>query len=78
MLVLTRKIGEKLVIGGNITVSVIEINGSRVRLGIEAPRQVSIARGELVDAQVGAMCDPELREKPAEWFLECELDAALC
>ncbi len=47
MLVLTRKIGEKLVIGDNITVTVVQVNGNKVRLSIDAPSDVRILRGEL-------------------------------
>jgi carbon storage regulator len=47
MLVLSRKIGEKLVIGDNITVVVSRVAGNRVTLGIEAPTDVRIIRGEL-------------------------------
>jgi carbon storage regulator len=47
MLVLSRKIGEKLVIGDNITVVVSRVAGNRVTLGIEAPTDVRIVRGEL-------------------------------
>lgn len=47
MLVLTRKVGERLVIGDNITVVVTRIAGNRVTVGIEAPTEVPIIRGEL-------------------------------
>ena len=47
MLVLSRKIGEKLVIGDNITVVVSRVAGNRVTLGIEAPSDIRIVRGEL-------------------------------
>ncbi len=47
MLVLSRKIGEKLIIGDNITVVVSRVAGNRVTLGIEAPSDVRIIRGEL-------------------------------
>jgi carbon storage regulator len=47
MLVLSRKPGEKLVIGEGITVTVLEIVGRRVRLGVEAPDDVRVLRGEL-------------------------------
>ena len=47
MLVLSRKIGERLVIGDNITVFVSRVAGNRVTLGIEAPSEVRIIRGEL-------------------------------
>jgi carbon storage regulator len=48
MLVLTRKPGEKLVIDGGIVLTVTEVHGNRVRIGIEAPPDVSVLRGELV------------------------------
>jgi len=47
MLVLSRKPGEKVVIGNGITVTVVEVKGNRVRLGIDAPEQVRILRAEL-------------------------------
>lgn len=49
MLVLSRKEGEKLVIGDNISLVVSKISGNRVTLGIEAPADVKIFRGELAD-----------------------------
>lgn len=47
MLVLSRKVGDKLVIDGNITVEVVKISGNRISLGIVAPSSVKILRGEL-------------------------------
>ncbi len=49
MLVLSRKEGEKLIIGDNITLVVSKISGNRITLGIEAPADVKIMRGELKD-----------------------------
>ncbi len=54
MLVLTRKIGERVVIGGQIMIEVLEVNGTRIRLGIEAPPQVAIRREELDDRREAA------------------------
>ncbi len=51
MLVLSRKVGEKLVIGGNITLVVNRVAGNRVTLGIEAPDTVRVVRGELQAAK---------------------------
>ncbi len=48
MLVLTRKLMEKLVIGDNICITVVRIEGGQVRLGIDAPSDVRIIRSELV------------------------------
>ena len=47
MLILTRRIGEKLIIGDNVTVSVLGVRGSQVRIGIEAPRDVKVDREEI-------------------------------
>ncbi len=47
MLVLSRKSGEKVHIGPGITITVLEVQGSRVRVGIDAPTQVPIVRGEI-------------------------------
>ena len=47
MLVLTRKLGESVTIGDNIKISVIDIKGRQVRLGIEAPPNMTIHREEI-------------------------------
>jgi carbon storage regulator len=47
MLVLTRKIGEEIIIGGCIRIKVADIRGSRARLAIEAPRELSVQRSEI-------------------------------
>jgi carbon storage regulator CsrA len=47
MLVLTRKHQEKIQIGENVTITILKVKGRTVRLGIEAPRQVKVVRGEL-------------------------------
>ena len=54
MLVLSRKVGDKLVIDGNITVEVVKIQGNRISLGIIAPSNVKILRGELIEQQAKA------------------------
>lgn len=50
MLVLSRKQDEKIIIGDNITLMVVSIQGDKVRLGIEAPKHVSIHREEVYRA----------------------------
>lgn len=52
MLVLSRRIGEELVIDGDIRVTVVEVRGSVVRLGISAPKSVSVLRKEIVDRKL--------------------------
>ena len=47
MLVLSRKIGERVTIGDGVVVTVLEVKGKQVRLGFEAPPDVPIWRGEL-------------------------------
>ncbi len=50
MLVLTRKLGEKLLIGDDIVITVLDVRGDSVRLGIDAPRGITIARAEVIEA----------------------------
>lgn len=47
MLVLTRKVGDQIVIDGNIIVTVTAIDGNKVRLGIQAPKSISVDRAEI-------------------------------
>ncbi|WP_339733750.1 carbon storage regulator CsrA [uncultured Gimesia sp.] len=50
MLVLSRKKNEKIIIDENIVITIVEIRGDKVRLGIEAPREVPIHRSEVYEA----------------------------
>ena len=47
MLILTRRVGESVIVGDDITISVIEVRGDAVRIGIQAPRSVSVHREEV-------------------------------
>ena len=47
MLILTRRVSEKLIIGENVTVTVLGVKGRQVRIGIDAPRDVSVNREEI-------------------------------
>ena len=49
MLVLTRKAGESIVIGSDVVVTVIELRGGQVRVGIDAPREVQVHREEIYE-----------------------------
>ena len=49
MLILSRKVGELITIGDQIVISVLEVKGSQVRLGIAAPSEVTIHRGEIYE-----------------------------
>jgi len=50
MLILSRKVDEKVVIGDDIKISIIEIRGDQVRIGIDAPKKVKVFRQEVYDA----------------------------
>lgn len=50
MLVLSRKIGESIKIGDNITIRVADVRGDVVRIAIDAPKEIKIYRGEVYDA----------------------------
>lgn len=55
MLVLTRKIGENIVIGDNIRVKVLQIHGGKVRLGVVAPEDVAVDRQEIHERRLSVL-----------------------
>jgi carbon storage regulator len=79
VLILTRRVGENVIVGDDITISVIEVRGDAVRIGIQAPQAVSVHREEVYrelqkanqqaaatdDAAIGAMVS-ELASKQAD------------
>lgn len=68
MLVLSRKKNESIVINDDITIVVVEIRGDKVRLGVEAPREVPVHRREVFDAirrNEAAATDERLVDAPA-------------
>lgn len=60
MLVLSRKLGEKIVIGDSIVLTVVKIDRNQIRLGIEAPSNVAIYREEIAPQRDGGAADPAL------------------
>jgi carbon storage regulator len=65
MLVLSRKKNERIVIGDNIVITVVEVRGDRVRLGIEAPQEVSIHRSEVHAAIQQEQSEKDSAAKPS-------------
>jgi carbon storage regulator len=59
MLVLVRKVGERIVIDESIEVTVIKLHGNRVRLGVTAPSDVSVCRTEVLKTTVDAASSSE-------------------
>lgn len=49
MLILTRKMGESLMIGNEVTVTVLSVNGNQVRIGVSAPKDVAVHREEVYE-----------------------------
>jgi len=49
MLILTRRVNEKLMVGDDVTVTVLSISGNQVRIGVNAPRHVPVHREEIYD-----------------------------
>lgn len=61
MLVLSRKLGQEVVIDGEVRIRVLELRGNQVRLGVTAPQDVEILRGELA---VAVTTEPTRRRLP--------------
>lgn len=66
MLILTRRVGETLVIGDDVTVTVLGVKGNQVRIGVNAPKDVSVHREEIYERILNEKGTPETAEKVAE------------
>lgn len=73
MLVLTRKLQEQIRIGDNITITILRVKGRSVRVGIEAPRDVRLVRGELPVLPEGSDL-PEVTEETTHFTVSGILD----
>lgn len=63
MLILTRRVGETLMIGDNISVTVLGVKGNQVRLGINAPKDVAVHREEIFERIRHEQVDPVVVEE---------------
>lgn len=75
MLVLTRKLQQQIKIGGEITITILRVKGNTVRVGVQAPRDVRVIRGELPkigDVEAAAECPTD--HEASEFVVEAELD----
>ena len=63
MLILTRRVGESLIVGDNITVTVLGVKGNQVRIGVNAPRDVSVHREEIYNRIQGGEEDAAHKEE---------------
>jgi len=61
MLILTRRVGETVVIGNDVTVTVLGVKGNQVRLGVNAPREVTVHREEIYERIQGEQPETEVK-----------------
>lgn len=62
MLILSRKLGETIQVGSNVVIKVTGIQGGRVQIGIEAPREVAIRRGDLAPLEASRGGSPKSQD----------------
>ena len=75
MLVLTRKTKQQIQIGPNVTITILQIKGQAVRVGIEAPREVCVLRNELAEKLSGDSHDPTVKAALEKNVREAEISS---
>ena len=78
MLVLTRKANQQIQIGANITITILRVKGQTIRVGIDAPRNVSVLRAELADKLAGNVDADSETVSAAKAAVERERQRAIC
>ena len=63
MLILTRRVGESLMIGEDVTITVLGVKGNQARIGVKAPKEVAVHREEILDRIAGGS-NLEARDQP--------------
>lgn len=66
MLVISRKIGESIIISDDIKVTIISLGGDKVSIGIDAPKEIPIMREELLETTLANIQASEISSKPVE------------
>ena len=61
MLILTRRVGESLMIGDDVTITVLGVKGNQVRVGVKAPKEVAVHREEILNRIEEASAESELK-----------------
>ena len=64
MLILTRRVGESLMIGDDVTITVLGVKGNQVRIGVKAPKEVAVHREEILNRIEGASAEKEPLSAP--------------
>lgn len=66
MLILTRRVGETLMIGDDVTVTVLGVKGNQVRIGINAPKEIAVHREEIYERIRGEVSDSPVADNPVD------------
>ena len=66
MLILTRRVGETVMIGDDVSVTVLRVKGNQIRLGVNAPKNVSVQREEIFDRMKGEDREVALASESAD------------